>query len=117
MSILAELKERYNKLSTCDRTLLELDKVMLILQPVDIRDRKDRGLLLEDVDGTIALVNDREQVKSACNRPSKRHIWLGESSMVQEDDRIQIKEPGYVEPKPIIEQSREQYKKHLKKLR
>jgi hypothetical protein len=25
--------------------------------------------------------------------------------MVQEDDHIQIKEPGYVEPEPIIEQS------------
>ena len=105
MSVLAEFEERYNKLSTRDRTLLQPDKVMLFLQAVDIQDRKDLGLLLEDVEETNALVNDWEQVKTACKRLSKRHIWLGESSMVQEDDRIQIKEPGYVEPKPVIEQS------------
>jgi hypothetical protein len=36
MSILAEFEERYNKLSTRDRTLFQPDKVMLFLQAVDI---------------------------------------------------------------------------------
>ena len=36
MNILAEFEERYNKLSTRNRTLFQPDKVMLFLQAVDI---------------------------------------------------------------------------------
>jgi hypothetical protein len=105
MSILAEFEERYNTLSTRDQTLFQPDKVMLFLQAVDIRDRKDLGLLLKDLEGANGLVKDWEQVKTACNRLSKHHVWLGESSMVREEDPIQAKDPGYAEPKPIVEQS------------
>jgi hypothetical protein len=86
---------------------------MLFLQAVDIRYRKDLGFLLENLEGTNGLVNDWEQVKNACNRLSKSHVWLGESSMIREEDPIQAKDPEYVEPKPIVEQ----HKNRLKKLR
>jgi hypothetical protein len=72
MSVLAEFEERYNKLSTRDRTLLQPDKVMLFLQAVDIQDRKDLGLLLEDVEGTNALVNDWEQVTTAVSTGTRK---------------------------------------------
>jgi hypothetical protein len=37
--------------------------------------------------------------------------------MFQEADLIQIKDTGYGEPKPIVEQPIKQYKNHIKKLR
>jgi hypothetical protein len=84
--VLSEFEDKFAQLSTRDRTLLMPDRVMLFLQAVDVKDRKDLGLLLEDPDGVDGLVSDWETVKRACSRLSKRQQWLGESSQERIED-------------------------------
>ena len=55
---MAVFEEKFGQLSVRDRALLISDKVMLFLQAVDVRDRKELGILLEDVNGMNGLIED-----------------------------------------------------------
>ena len=80
---------KFRQLSTRDGTLLQPNKVNLFLQVIDVRDRKDLGILLEDVDGVNGLVTDLKVVKQACSWSCKRHQLYGRSMKDQLDEEIQ----------------------------
>jgi hypothetical protein len=48
LEVLSEFESRFAMLSAHDQAFLVADKVVMFLGAVDIRDRKDLGVLLED---------------------------------------------------------------------
>jgi hypothetical protein len=48
VDVLSTLKTRFGRLSARDQAILGPDKVIMFLRAVDIQDRKDLGVLLED---------------------------------------------------------------------
>ena len=49
--LLREFEERFTRLSTLDRTILDTSRVLLFVKSVDVRDREQVGFLLETDDG------------------------------------------------------------------
>jgi hypothetical protein len=70
------------------------DKVMLFIQVVDVKDIRDLGPLLEDLDDVNGLTTDWDIVRQACSQMCKR---LGGSMKDQLDDEIQPSEPAQLE--------------------
>ena len=52
--LLWEFEERFARLSTLDRTVLDTSRVLLFVKSVDARDREQVGLLLETDNGLTA---------------------------------------------------------------
>ena len=71
--LLREFEERFARLSTLDRTILDTSCVLLFVKSVDARDREQVGLLLETEDGLTA---DWAAVKRVCGRFDKRREWV-----------------------------------------
>ena len=75
--LLREFEERFAHLSELDRTVLDTSRVLLFIKSVDVRDRKQVGLLLETEDGLTA---DWAVVKRVCGRFDKRREWVDKGS-------------------------------------
>ena len=57
LEVLVDFKNRFRRLSVRDRIILVLDKVVMFLKVVDVRDRKDLGVLLVDTTTEGGLTN------------------------------------------------------------
>ena len=51
---LDKFEQRFDRLPALDQTVLDSRKVLLFIKLVDVEDRRDLGLLLEDDDGLIS---------------------------------------------------------------
>jgi hypothetical protein len=72
VAVFSAFKTRFGRLSARDQALLGLDKVIMFLQAVDIQDRKDLGLLLEDTTTESGLSETWENVRDIVVRYTKR---------------------------------------------
>ena len=64
------------------------DKVAMLLWALDVRDRHDLGILLEDITTKSGLIEEWDNVRSNMSRFTKREYWLG-----NEEKKIQKSEP------------------------
>jgi hypothetical protein len=71
-ALLRDFEERFARLSTLDRTVLDTSRVLLFVKSVDVRDREKIGLLQKNDDGLTA---DWAVVKRVCGRFDKRRDW------------------------------------------
>ena len=78
LDVLCEFESKFNRLSTRDQTVLQAEKVIMFLRAVDIRDRKDLGVLMENTTTDSGLVETWAEVKEIVTRYNKRRQWLGE---------------------------------------
>jgi hypothetical protein len=67
-TLLWEFEERFARLSTLDRTMLDTSRVLLFVKSVDARDREKVGFSLETNDRRLA---DCAAVKKVCGRFDK----------------------------------------------
>jgi hypothetical protein len=88
--VFSAFETRFGRLSARDQALLGPDKVVMFLQAVDIEDRKDLGVLLEDTTTESRLTETWETVRDIVVRYTKRGRWLA-------NERKRIPEPT---PKP-----------------
>ena len=63
LSVFSALESRIGRLSMRDQAILSLDKVIMFLRAVDVRDWKDLGVLLEDTTTESDLTNTWENVR------------------------------------------------------
>jgi hypothetical protein len=77
-ALLRDFEERFPRLSTLDRTVLDTSRVLLFVKSVDARDREKIGLLLETDEGLTA---DWAVGKRVCSRFDKRHDWAETESV------------------------------------
>ena len=78
LEVLSEFESRFNRLSTRDQTVLQAEKVIMFLRAMDMRDRKDLGVLMETTTTDSGLVETWTEVKKIVARYNKRKQWLGE---------------------------------------
>ena len=71
-TLLQEFEKRFSRISAQDRTMLDTSKVLLIVNLVDLLDRKKVGLLLEMDEG---LTTDCDVVKRVYDHFDKRCDW------------------------------------------
>jgi hypothetical protein len=76
-ALLRDFEERFARLSTLDRTVLDTSRVLLFVKSVDGKDREKIGLLLETDDGLTA----DWAVKRVCGRFDKRRDWAEADSV------------------------------------
>ena len=62
MKVLDVFSGFFSRLSTRDQAMLKPDKVIMFLRAMDVRDRKDLGVLLEDTTTESGLTNTWENV-------------------------------------------------------
>jgi hypothetical protein len=77
-TLLWDFEERFARLSTLDRTVLDTSRVLLFVKSVDARDQEKIGLLQETDDGLTA---DWAVVKRVCGRFDKRRDWAEADSV------------------------------------
>jgi hypothetical protein len=77
-ALLRDFEERFARLSTLDRTVLDTSRVLLFVKSVDARDREKIGLLLETDDGLTA---DWAVVKRVRGRFDERRDWAEADSV------------------------------------
>ena len=65
---LHEFEQRFDRQLALDGTILDSSKVLLFIEAVDVKDRRDFGLLLENDEG---LISDWATMKQACGRFDK----------------------------------------------
>mgnify|MGYP000170286128 FL=1 len=78
-----EFDQMFDRLPTKDQVLLEEDKSLYFLKAVDMKDRRELGILLEDDTQANGLVADWAAVKRACNKIDRRRQWLDGIDLVR----------------------------------
>ena len=78
LEVFMDFENRFDRLSTRDQAILALDKVVMFLKAIDVRDCKDFGVLLEDATMDCNLMNTWGNVWDIMARCTKRWQWLGE---------------------------------------
>ena len=63
-------------MSTRDQAILVPDKVIMFLRALDVPDRKDLGVLLEDTTTESGFTEAWENVRDIVARYTKRGQWL-----------------------------------------
>ena len=76
IDVFSAFESRFRRLSTKDQTILVPDKVIMFLRAVDIGDRKDLGVLLEDKTTESGLTETWENVWDIVAQYTKRGQWL-----------------------------------------
>jgi hypothetical protein len=74
--VFSAFETRFGRFSARDQALLGPDKVVMFLQAIDIQDRKDLGLLLEDTTTESGLTKTWETVRDIVVQYTKRGRWL-----------------------------------------
>ena len=72
-----EFEECFSWLSTLDKTMLDMSRVLLFVKAVDVWDQDQVGLLLKTDD---EFTSDWAMVKRVCSRFDKRREWDDEGS-------------------------------------
>ena len=67
LDVFSAFENRFRRLSTRDQAILTPDKVIMFLRAVDIRDRKDLGVLLEDTTMESGFTEAWENVRGMTN--------------------------------------------------
>ena len=62
LDVFLAFESRFGRFSARDQAILTPDKVIMFLRAMDIRDRKDLGVLLEDTTTKSALTDTWENV-------------------------------------------------------
>ena len=76
VDVFSAFESRFGRLSARDQAILVSDKVIMFLPAVDIRDRKDPGVLLEDMSMESGLTEAWENVRDIVTGYTKRGQWL-----------------------------------------
>ena len=76
VDVFSAFESRFGRLSARDQAILGPDKVIMFLRAVDIRDRKDLGVLLEDTTTESGLTETWGSVREIVARYTKRGQWL-----------------------------------------
>ena len=63
MKVLDVFSGFFSRLSTRDQAMLKPDKVIMFLRAMDVRDRKDLGVLLEDTTTESGVIEAWENVQ------------------------------------------------------
>ena len=77
LEFLTEFEKCFGRLSTRDQTMLLPDKVTMFVRAMDIRDRHDLGMLLEDETMESGLTGEWDYVRNSVAQFTKRKQWLG----------------------------------------
>ena len=72
IDVFSAFESRFGSLSVRDQAILVPDKVIMFLRAVDIRNRKDLGVLLEDMSTESGLTEAWENVQDIVTRYTKR---------------------------------------------
>ena len=72
LEVFLEFESRFGRLFARDQDILTLDKVVMFLCVVDVQDRKDIGVVLEDTTTESGLTNTWENVWDIVSRYTKR---------------------------------------------
>ena len=72
LDVFSAFESRFGRLSARDQAILALDKVIMFLRAVDVRDQKDLGVLLEDTTTESDLTDTWENVGDIIVRYTKR---------------------------------------------
>jgi hypothetical protein len=76
LDVFSAFESRFGRLSARDQAILASDKVIMFLQAVDVWDRKDLGVLLEDTTTESGLTDTWDNVRDIFARYTKRGQWL-----------------------------------------
>ena len=76
LDVFSAFENLFGRLSARDQAILTPDKVIMFLRAVDVRDRKDLGVLLEDTTTESGLIDTWENVSDIITRYTKRGQWL-----------------------------------------
>ena len=76
LDVFSAFESRFGSLSARDQAILVPDKVIMFLRAVDVRDRKDLGVLLEDTTTESGLTDTWDNVREIVARYTKRGQWL-----------------------------------------
>ena len=76
LDVFLAFENRFGRLSVRDQAILIPDKVIMFLRAVDVRDRKDLRVLLEDTTTESGLTETWENVRDIVARYTKRGQWL-----------------------------------------
>ena len=99
VDVFSAFESRIGRLSARDQAILVPDKVIMFLRAVDVRDRKDLGVFLEDTTTESGLTETWESVRDIVARYTKRGQWLtNEEKRVW--NRFRNREPDW---KTIVE--------------
>ena len=77
LDVFSALESLFGRLFLRDQAILAPNKVIMFLQAMDVWDRKDLGVLLEDTTTKSGLTNTWENVWDIVARYTKRGQWLG----------------------------------------
>ena len=71
VDMFSAFESRFGRLFARDQAILVPDKVIMFLRAVDVRDRKDLGVLLEDTTTESGLTETWESVRDIVARYTK----------------------------------------------
>ena len=72
LDVFSAFESRFGRLSARDQAILIPDKVIMFLRAVNVWDRKDLGVLLEDTTTESGLTDTWENVRDIITRYTKR---------------------------------------------
>jgi hypothetical protein len=93
VALFSAFETRFGRLSARDQAILGPDKVIMFLWAVDIQDRKDLGVLLEDMTTESGLTETWGNVRNIFVRYTKWGQWLAKQEK-------RISEPAGSEEQP-----------------
>ena len=76
VDVFSAFESRFGRLSARDQAILVPEKVIMFLRAVDVRNRKDLGVLLEDTTTESGLTETWESLRDIVARFTKRGQWL-----------------------------------------
>ena len=76
VDVFSAFESRFGRFSARDQAILVPDKVIMFLRAVDVRDRKDLGVRLEDTTTESGVTETWESVRDIVARYAKRGQWL-----------------------------------------
>ena len=78
LNVFSAFKSRFGILSTRDEAILIPEKAIMFVRVVDVQDRKDLGVLLDDTITKIGHTNIWENVRDIVVQYTKMAQWLGD---------------------------------------
>ena len=90
LDVFSAFESRFRRLSTRDQAILAPDKVIMFLRAMDVQDRKDLGVLLEDTITESGLTDTWEKVRDIVARYTKWGQWLANEEKRVSETKIRI---------------------------
>ena len=76
LDVFSAFESRFGRLSVRDQAILVPDKVIMFLRFVDVQDRNDLGVLVEDTTTETGLTDTWENVRDIVAQYTERGQWL-----------------------------------------